>query len=125
MAKKNETLNEEAETIIGAGVEVEGTFVSSGNVTVKGQVSGSLETKSDLYVAETAKIEAEVKAKNAFIGGEIKGNITVEERVKLANTAKVFGDITCQALSIEEGAVLNGKCQMTGQKVEAQEAEEE
>jgi len=113
MSKKNEEVNSEAETIIGAGVEVEGTFVSSGNVTVKGRVLGSLETKNDLYVAETASIEAEVKAKNAFIGGEVKGDVVAEEKVKLSNSAKVFGDITCQTLSIEEGAILNGKCQMS------------
>ena len=113
MSKKNEEVNSEAETIIGAGVEVEGTFASSGNVTVKGRVLGSLETKNDLYVAETASIEAEVKAKNAFIGGEVKGNVVAEEKVKLSNSAKVFGDITCQTLSIEEGAILNGKCQMS------------
>jgi len=113
MMKKFEDIkNEETTTIIGSGVEVEGTFTASGNVTIKGRVIGSVETKEDLYVAETASIEAEIKAKNAFIGGAIKGNVVAEEKVNLSNTAKINGDITCQALSIEEGAVLNGKCQM-------------
>ena len=113
MSKKNEEVSSEAETIIGAGVEVEGTFVSSGNVTVKGHVLGSLETKNDLSVAETASIEAEVKAKDAFISGEVKGNVVAEEKVKLSSSAKVLGDIACRTLSIEEGAILNGKCQMS------------
>jgi len=104
---------EDAETIIGAGVKVEGTFVSFGNVIVKGQVSGSVETKNDLKVEKGALIEAEVKAKNAYVAGEIKGNLKVEEKIILADSAKITGDISCKVLGINEGAILNGRCNMS------------
>lgn len=104
---------EDAETIIGAGVKVEGTFVSFGNVIVKGQVSGSVETKNDLKVEKGALIEADVKAKNAYVAGEIKGNLKVEEKIILADSAKITGDISCKVLGINEGAILNGRCNMS------------
>jgi cytoskeletal protein CcmA (bactofilin family) len=103
---------EEAETIIGAGVKVEGTFIAFGNVIVKGQVSGSIETKNDLKVEEGALIEADVKTKNAYVAGEIKGNLKAEEKVSLAATAKITGDISCKTLGINEGAIFNGRCSM-------------
>lgn len=110
---------EDAETIIGAGVKVEGTFVAFGNVVVKGQVSGSMETKNDVKVEQGALIEADVKAKNAYIAGEIKGNLKAEEKIDLSATAKISGDLNCKILGIDEGAIFNGRCSMGGgEKVE-------
>jgi len=111
MFKQDKEINpNEAETIIGEGVKVEGTFEALGNVIVKGQVSGSVSTKSDLLVREKGSIEANVKAKNVSIAGEIKGNLNVEGKIELASTAHIDGDLDCQVLAIEEGAILNGKC---------------
>jgi cytoskeletal protein CcmA (bactofilin family) len=106
---------EEAETIIGTGVRVEGTFSAVGNVIVKGQLVGSLETESDVAVRESGVIEANLKAKNSSIAGEIKGNLDVVEKIELASTAKVLGDINCRVLAIEEGAILNGRCRVGGE----------
>lgn len=125
MFEKEEKIRpKDAETIIGAGVKVEGTFVSFGDVIVKGEVSGSVETKNNLRVEKGALINANVRAKNAFISGEVKGNVEVEEKVVLAKTAKIKGDIFCQTIAIEEGAVFNGKCQMKKEEEEIIEKEE-
>lgn len=118
---------EDAETIIGAGVKVEGSFVAFGNVIVKGQVSGSIETKNELRVEEGALIDADVVAKTAYVAGEIKGNLKVEEKIVLDKTAQINGDINCRILGVEEGAILNGRCTMgtASEKVEEKEEEEE
>ncbi|MDA2922628.1 polymer-forming cytoskeletal protein [Patescibacteria group bacterium AH-259-L07] len=110
LGKEGKIKPEDAETIIGAGVKVEGTFAAFGNVIIKGQLLGSLETKSRLELREGGRIEADITAKNASVGGEVKGNLDVEEKIELASTAKVSGDLTCRVLAIEEGAVLNGRC---------------
>jgi len=115
--------DEDAETIIGSGVKVEGTFVAFGNVTVKGTVSGSIETKNDLRVENGALIEADAKAKNAFVAGAIKGNLKAEEKIKLSESAQVAGDLECKTLSVDEGAAFNGRCVMGGEK--ASETKEE
>lgn len=101
---------QEAETVIGPSVKVEGDFVGEGNVTVEGSVLGTLKTKQDLQVNEGAKIKANVEAQNVVIAGEVKGNIKVSEKIELKPSAQVNGDITCKIISIESGAVFNGKC---------------
>ncbi|MBU4370040.1 polymer-forming cytoskeletal protein [Patescibacteria group bacterium] len=106
---------EDAETIIGTGVKVEGTFNAFGDVIIKGQLVGSLSTENDLFLRSSGIIEANIRAKNASIAGELKGNLTVDEKIELAATAKVSGDIYCRVLAIEEGAILNGKCKVGGQ----------
>jgi cytoskeletal protein CcmA (bactofilin family) len=121
--KKLETM-EKVETIIGSGVKVEGTFASSGNVIVRGEVQGSLATKGDLRVEDGAIVKAEVKAGNAYVAGKIKGNLTIEGKLSLSSTANIEGDISCSSLLVEEGATINGHCSM-GNKLEIKEEPEE
>ena len=104
---------EKVETIIGSGVKLEGTFVASGNVIVRGEVQGSLETKGDLRVEQGALVVAEVKAGNAYIAGVVKGNISVNEKLSLDKQAKIEGDVRCKSLLVEEGAEINGRCTMS------------
>jgi len=115
LGKDSKIRSEEAETIIGEGVKVEGTFNAFGDVIIKGELTGSLETENNLSVKDRGKVEADIRAKNALIAGEIKGNLDVEEKIELSSTAKVFGDINCRVLAINEGAVLNGRCRVGGE----------
>ena len=101
---------EDTETIIGAGVKVEGTFVAAGDVVVKGQIIGSVETESDLILKQGGLIEADIKAQNISVAGVVKGNLEVLNKIEMASTANVAGDINCQILSMEEGATLSGRC---------------
>lgn len=110
--KDSKIKSEDAETIIGTGVKVEGTFNAVGDIIVKGQLIGSLTTENGVFLESTGKVEANIKAKDVSIAGELKGNLTVDEKITLTETAKVLGDINCRVLAIEEGAILNGKCKV-------------
>jgi cytoskeletal protein CcmA (bactofilin family) len=117
------------ETIIGPGVKLEGNFVGEGNIIIKGQVKGSIQTKNDLRVEDTASVQSDVNARNLYLGGEIKGNIHVDEKAVLAGSARLFGDLECKVLAVEEGATFIGKCAMGDykshkEKREREEAEE-
>lgn len=100
------------ETIIGPSVKVKGDFNSQGNIVVEGIVEGSLKTKGNLHIGDKAKVIAEVEANDAKIGGQVNGNIKIKGYLEIMATAKIFGDIEASILSIERGAILNGKCAM-------------
>lgn len=97
------------ETIIGPSVHMEGDFAGEGNVRVEGIARGSLKTKGDLWVAPGAKIYAAVEALNATILGEVKGNMKIVEQLNLRATARVAGDVEAKNLTVESGALINGK----------------
>jgi cytoskeletal protein CcmA (bactofilin family) len=107
MFKKEE---QGGETIIAAGVRVEGEFVSKGKLIIDGDVAGNIKTEDDINIGEQAKIVANISAQNGIIAGEIKGDIRIKGRLDILRTANVKGDVSANILSIEAGANLNGKC---------------
>jgi len=98
------------ETIIAAGVRVEGEFVSKGKVIIDGEVVGNIKTEDDINIGAQAKIIASIIARSGIIAGEVKGNIRVKDRLDILSTANIKGDVSASILSIEAGANLNGKC---------------
>lgn len=110
--------NDNVETVVGPSVNVEGDFSSEGNIVVKGTVSGSVNTSKLLTVEDGAKIFANVKAGNAHISGSVKGNVKVMDRLDLSATAQVLGDIVCKVLTVESGALIQGKVSMKGLDIE-------
>ena len=111
--QEEKTNFKEVETIIGPSVKVKGNFNGQGNIIVEGIVEGSVKTNGNIFIGDKAKILANIEAKEAKIGGKIIGNIKVKNYLEITALANIAGDIECTSLSIEKGAVLNGKCTMT------------
>lgn len=115
-----DNLNQQAETVVGPSVKIQGDLVSEGNIRIEGQVSGKVKTSQGVYVNQGAKIAADILAGSAIIGGEVQGNLKISGHLILQSTAKVMGDIACQILRVEDGAQFSGKCAMNGAAVVAQ-----
>ena len=99
------------ETVVGPGCTLEGTLRSKGNLRLDGTFTGTLEIAGNILVGESARIEADVNARNISIAGMVRGNVT-GNKVQLLRTARVWGDITVTALTTEEGAFIDGKVSM-------------
>ncbi|MBU2416254.1 MAG: polymer-forming cytoskeletal protein [Patescibacteria group bacterium] len=113
--KKNENF-EKADTIIGQAIKVKGNFNGHGNVIVEGIIEGNLKTSGSVVINDKAKIFANVDAKSAKIGGEINGNVKITNHLQIMSSAKIVGDIECSSISIEQGAIINGKCVMASEQ---------
>lgn len=111
---KEEVNSAGAATVIGDGVKLEGKFSGAGNVTVRGEVVGSLKTSDDVVIETSSKIEADVEAKNVTVAGEIHGNVLCHGELRLLASGKIFGDVTTAILSVETGAVIKGQCTTSG-----------
>ena len=112
------------ETIIAQGVKVEGNFQSEGDVTIEGEVTGSVMTQNALRVGPHAKITADGSARTAVIAGEVKGNVYVLESLELLASSKVKGDVDTAQISVAAGAMINGKVSMGGSKRKAARGED-
>lgn len=114
MAAKSEISNEL--NLIGPGTIIEGKLRSRGNIRIDGKINGELLASEMVSVGSSGEIEGSVSAKNISIGGKVKGSITVQEKLVLENKAMVSGDIRAAKLVIDEGAIFDGNCTMSGNK---------
>jgi len=101
-------------TLVGHGTVFEGTLNVSSSMRVDGKITGQVTCSDSLLVGKTGVLEASVKVKNATVGGRVDGDIVASEVVILESNSTVLGDVTTKKLIIEEGAVFNGTCHMSG-----------
>lgn len=104
--------NDEIIAFLGKGTEFKGVITYEGTIRIDGKVDGEIITKGTLIVGESAVISAEVTAGTVISGGKITGNIRAQERVQLLSTAVQTGTVNTPILSVEEGVLFNGKCEM-------------
>lgn len=111
-SKKQNSIGDQVGTIIGSDTAFKGNITSQGTIRIDGQHEGELTTAGDLVVGEGGRLQAQIKARNAVVAGMVNGNIDVSDKLELLATAKVYGDIKVGTLTINEGAVFRGACQM-------------
>lgn len=109
--KKN--LNEtRVVTIIGPGTTVNGEIQSEGTIRIEGVVSGRVQCQDSIVVQESGQVKADLIAGQVIISGEVQGNVYAHERLEIAPGGKVMGDITSPRVSIADGVIFEGQCQM-------------
>ncbi len=101
------------ETVLGANSTLKGEFKSQANVRIDGTFEGKLEIDGNILVGETARITADIHAKNVSIAGAVRGNVS-GNKIQLLRTGRVWGDISAAAITTEEGAFIDGKITMLG-----------
>ena len=94
-------------SVIGADVAIKGDIEASADLHVDGSVTGDLVCAS-LVQGESSLIDGAITADTARLAGTVKGTITVRELVIL-KTARIAGDVHYEALTIEQGAQVDGK----------------
>ena len=86
-------------------------FRFEGTLRIDCFVAGRIRSATGtLIIAETGKAEADISVAVAIIEGDVRGNIHATERVEIANHASVIGNIEAGIISIQPGAVFEGRC---------------
>ena len=94
-------------SVIGADVTIRGDIEASADLHVDGAVIGDLVCAS-LVQGESSRIEGGITADTARLAGTVRGTINARELVIL-RSARIEGDVRYEALTIEQGAQVDGK----------------
>jgi cytoskeletal protein CcmA (bactofilin family) len=117
LSKNKESLENNLEqTYLGKGAFFNGNLSFKGTLCIDGTFTGQINTSDILIITEDGKIEADIHAGTVICEGQVKGNIVASEKVELRPKSKIIGDIESPSLTIEVGARLDGKCNMTSKK---------
>ena len=97
---------------IGKAVRVEGRIIGDEDLTIDGDVEGSIELGGhSLTIGQDARIKADLLAKTVTISGKVTGNVKAVEKVDLRSTGTVDGNITAPRFAMADGATVMGKVQ--------------
>jgi len=94
-------------SVLGADTSITGDISASADLHIDGRVEGNI-TCASLVQGETSEIQGNVSAESARLSGAIQGSITARELVIL-KSARINGDVHYDALTIEQGAMVEGK----------------
>ena len=95
---------------IGKAVRVEGKVISGEDLTIDGDVEGSIELGDhNLTIGVDARIKADLMARTITISGAVTGNVLAVEKVDLRATGSVSGDISAPRFVMADGATAMGK----------------
>jgi cytoskeletal protein CcmA (bactofilin family) len=97
---------------IDEGTEFLGELRFRNAFRVDGRVKGRVISENALIVGETGDIEAEIDCGVVSIRGRVKGTVRGRQRIELLSGARVSGTLSTPVLSIEEGSLFEGDCQM-------------
>jgi cytoskeletal protein CcmA (bactofilin family) len=111
----NTPVNKADTTIIGSSSKFDGTLNTSGVIRVDGYFSGELNVEGNLIVGENGYIKGNIKSDRDTIAGKVEGNIHCGGCIEITASGKLYGDIEEKNISIEDGAVFEGKCIMAQQ----------
>jgi cytoskeletal protein CcmA (bactofilin family) len=108
-----EEINEDKiTTVIADDLEIRGTLRFKTSVMLKGIFEGEIYSDGLLVVGPTAKVTAAIATKTFVSHGVITGNVTANEQIVLKSTSTHTGDLKTSFLTIENGAIFNGKAIM-------------
>jgi len=99
---------EQKESVIAAGLTIDGTIEGSGHVRMAGRFKGDVNVDGDLTIDPGAKITGSVRASTVTIGGELEGNIDGATRVELLATGVLNGDLKAGSLTVASGSRMRG-----------------
>jgi cytoskeletal protein CcmA (bactofilin family) len=101
-------------SVIGSDITIKGDVSATADLHIDGRVEGDIECAS-LVQGESSIIQGKIEAETARLAGVINGSITARELVVL-QTARIDGDVHYEALTIEQGASVEGHFGMRSKK---------
>ncbi len=111
--KKHSKPPSRIDTLIGAGVVIQGNISFSGGMRIDGEVNGNVIAipgkPSTLVLSEQGCVNGEIGVTHLVVNGAICGTVTASEYLELHAKAKVEGDVNYKILEIQVGAILEGR----------------
>jgi cytoskeletal protein CcmA (bactofilin family) len=108
--------------VLGKSVMVKGQIYSREDLTIDGEVEGTVELQEHrLTVGPNGRVAAGIKAREIVVLGAVQGNVEATDKIDIRKDAKLIGDIKTARIVIEDGAYFKGSIDIT--KAEAPKAD--
>src|SRR5215831_12415425 len=98
---------------LGASLHVKGEISGNEDLLIDGSVEGPVQLdERKLTVGATAKVTADIIAREVVVYGTVKGNLRAKDRIEIKKDGSVNGDLTTARIMIEDGAYFKGSIEI-------------
>jgi cytoskeletal protein CcmA (bactofilin family) len=98
---------------LGSSLHVKGEITGNEDLTIDGTVEGLVQLKDrKLTIGASAKVTANVIARDVVVYGNVKGNLSACDRIEIKKDGSVIGDLTTARIMIEDGAYFKGSIEI-------------
>jgi len=95
------------ESMIAAGLSIEGKIQGTGNVRIAGAFKGDVQVEGNLSIEAGAKHQGEVRAGTVAVSGELTGNIGAKH-VDVMPSGVIVGDVKADTITVASGSRMRG-----------------
>ena len=100
-------------TTIGERSTFEGKFAVKGSLRIDGRFEGEALEVEKIHIGVKGKVRTDIIASSVIVEGIVIGNIIASSRILLLPTSKILGDIKTPELIIQNGVILEGRCNIS------------
>ena len=96
--------------LVPEGAQFNGRVLFRGEASVGGRVTGPVEGPGRLVVLASAVLTGPVEVGELLCAGTIEGPVQVRQVARLASSARLRGPLRVPRLAVENGALIEGRC---------------
>jgi len=109
--------------VLGKNVVVQGQILSREDLTIEGEVDGTIEMlEHRLTIATDGKVQANVKVRELEVRGSIQGKVEAADKVFIRKSAQLVGEIHSAGIVIEDGGYIKGSIELSREPADRQTA---
>jgi cytoskeletal protein CcmA (bactofilin family) len=98
---------------LGGSLHVKGEITGNEDLHIDGSVEGLVQLEDrKLTVGASAKVTADIIAREVVVYGNVKGNLRARDRIEIKKDGSVVGDLTTARIMIEDGAYFKGSIEI-------------
>ena len=98
---------------LGSSLHVKGEISGNEDLLIDGTVEGLITLdERKLTVGASAKVTADIIAREVVVYGTVKGNLRAKDRIEIKKDGSVNGDLTTARIMIEDGAYFKGSVEI-------------
>jgi cytoskeletal protein CcmA (bactofilin family) len=98
---------------LGSSLHVKGDVSGTEDLLVEGVVEGMIQLdERKLTVGTTARLTADINARDVVVYGYVKGNVRATGRIEIKRDSSVTGNLTTAQIMIEDGADFKGSIEI-------------
>jgi len=108
--------------VLGPTLRFKGELSAEEDFILQGRIEGSINHTQSVTIGTEGSVLGNIHARVITVDGTVEGDLHGTESVVVHETGKVVGNIFAPRVGIVEGALFNGRVEMTARAAEAPRA---